>query len=217
MTEKPNKGPKFSPTIYKGMLLSIMTMAFVLPLGFVSMPYLEFFNGMAVQPKAKAQGRFGRAFGADEIRHTRHLPVAGTIPRGYWPHPYDGVDVTDTEAYAKIIAEAGERFINPTTPTLENQERGQKLYDIYCIVCHGKDGLGNGPVVGPGRFPAPTSLHDATVKAYKDGSFYQVITNGKGKMPAYAGKIEPEDRWAVVNYVRALQRAQAPHPEDFQE
>ncbi len=77
-------------------------------------------------------------------------------------------------------------------------------------MCHGPLGIGDGPVVGAGRFPAPTSLQDDLIRNYPDGSIYQVITAGKGKMPSYADKLKPEDRWRVIHYVRALQLAQNP-------
>ena len=74
-------------------------------------------------------------------------------------------------------------------------------------VCAGKS--------DPERYPAPTSLHDKVIVGYRDGQVYHVISEGKAKMPGYKDKIEPEDRWHVVNYVRALQRAANPTEEDF--
>ena len=208
MTEDNETGPKFSPVIYKTVLGVIMTAAFVVPLGFVAMPYLEFFNGMGIQRKAKAQSHYGHLFGKQLI--AARLPVEGTLPHGFFPHP---------EALAGNEQEqvdlAGEILVNPIEITIKTLQRGQKIYNTFCIACHGTRGQGDGSVVGPDRFPAPTSLHDPVIKAYKDGSIYQVITNGKGKMHGYAEKIVPDDRWAVVNYVRVLQRSLDPKPEDF--
>ena len=215
MDEFEGKGPKFSPLMYKAVLMSIMAAAFIVPLAWVASPYIEFFNGMAVQPKAKAQMTYG--WGLEEQALAAWRPVAGTIPRGYEPHPFEGADPKAGDDYQKIIDEAGETLINPTEPTEANQKRGQKLYNIYCIACHGKLGNGDGPVVGPDRFPAPTSLHAENIKAYKDGAFYQVITAGKNTMPSYASKIRPEDRWLVVHYVRALQLSQDPGVEENRE
>ena len=210
MTIESGDNKKGFSTAYKGLLLTMMASAFVIPLGFVAMPYLEFFNGMALQPKAKAQGMYGRNYGK-ELLIDAFLPVEGTIHRDYTGHPaqLSGNDEV-------TIQLAGAMLKNPMDPTLEVLQRGQKLFNIYCIVCHGQEGLGNGSVVGPGRFPAPASLHSNVVKVYRDGSIYQVITNGKNMMPGYADKLVPTDRWAVVHYVRALQRSLDPKPEDLQ-
>ena len=209
MTENNETGPKFSPLIYRTVLGIIMAGAFVVPLGFVSMPYLEFFNGMAVQRKAKAQSTYGHMFGEQLV--VASLPVEGTMPRGFIPHP-DELAGNEQEH----VDLAGKILVNPTEVTILNLQRGQKVYDTFCIACHGTKGEGDGAVVGPERFPAPTSLHDATIKGYQDGSIYQVISNGKGTMQGYGDKIVSEDRWAVVNYVRVLQRSLDPKPEDLQ-
>ena len=211
MTTESGDSKKGFSTAYKGLLLTIMASAFVIPLGFVAMPYLEFFNGMALQPKAKAQGMYGRAYG-QELLIDALLPVEGTIHRDYQGHP---AQLSGNDELS--IQLAGTMLNNPLDPTLEVLQRGQKLFNIYCIVCHGEEGLGDGPVVGPGRFPAPASLHSDVVKMYKDGAIYQVITNGKNKMPGYADKLAVTDRWAVVHYVRALQRSLDPKPEDLQQ
>lgn len=209
MTENKTDGPNLFPLIYKTVLGVIMASAFIVPLGFVAMPYLEFYNGMAVQRKAKAQSHYGHMFGKKIIG--ARLPVEGTLPRGFIPHPesLSGKEQVDVDL-------AGRTLENPIEVTMETLQRGRKMYDTFCIACHGKRGLGDGKVVGPDRFPAPTSLHDSKIIAYADGSIYQVISNGFGKMHGYADKLVPEDRWAVVNYLRVLQRSLDPKPEDFQ-
>jgi mono/diheme cytochrome c family protein len=208
MTENKTDGPDYFPLIYKSVLGIIMAGAFVVPLGFVAMPYLEFFNGMGVQRKAKAQSHYGHMFGEQII--AARLPVEGTLPRGFFGHP-ESLAGNEQEQ----VDLAGEILVNPSEITMENLQRGQKIYNTFCIACHGSKGEGDGKVVGPDRFPAPTSLHDTTIRGYADGSIYQVISNGKGTMLGYADKIEQVDRWAVVNYVRVLQRSLDPKPEDF--
>ena len=96
-------------------------------------------------------------------------------------------------------------------------DRGREAYQIYCAICHGDTGLGgNGPqghgLVGRRWNPAPPSFHfnskdgaDNRVPDMPDGEYYQVITMGKGTMPAYGARMSVEDRWAIVHYVRALQ------------
>lgn len=198
--------PNFSPTVYKGALIAIGAAAFVLPLALVAVPYIEFFNGMAAQPKAKPQSLYGRTFGQDLIAERAAVP--GTIPRHYTPYPYSAND----DATAEL---AGRTLTNPVSITLESLQRGRDRYETFCIVCHGRLGLGDGPVVGPDRFPAPPSLHSDAVKKYKDGQTFHIITRGKGKMPPYADRISPQDRWQIVHYLRVLHRALDPKPEDL--
>lgn len=191
--------PTFSPTVYKGVLAAIVSAAFVIPLGLVALPYIEFFNGMAVQPKGKTQQLYGRLFGEELV--VNRPPVPGTVPRHYEPYPFPGADER-----TELLAAEG--LIDPTRPTRENLRRGRELYNIFCIVCHGPIGLADGPVVGPNRYPAPPSLHE-TARNYTDARIVHIISQGKGLMPLYGDKIEFQDRWAVVYYVRALQRALA--------
>lgn len=86
-------------------------------------------------------------------------------------------------------------------------DRGRERFDIFCSVCHGKTGEGDGMVVQRG-FPAPPSYHIDRLREAPAGYFYDVITNGFGRMYGYAAEIEPRDRWAIVAYVRALQKSQ---------
>ncbi len=90
----------------------------------------------------------------------------------------------------------------PLTPDL--LQRGRERYDIYCSVCHGATGDGNGEVVQRG-FPAPPSYHIERLRKAPIGHFYDVITNGHGVMYSYASRVEPGDRWAIAAYIRALQ------------
>lgn len=85
--------------------------------------------------------------------------------------------------------------------------RGQDRYAIYCTPCHGALGDGNGITKQYGMGATPT-YHDDRLRNMADGEIYNTITNGKGNMLSYADKLTPEDRWAVIAYVRALQRAE---------
>lgn len=91
------------------------------------------------------------------------------------------------------------------TPAL--LERGRERYDIYCAVCHGMSGEGNGEIVQRG-FPAPPTYHSERLRNAPIGHFYDVITNGYGVMYSYASRVEPADRWAIAAYIRALQLSQ---------
>lgn len=83
-------------------------------------------------------------------------------------------------------------------------QRGQERFNIYCAVCHGLTGDGNGEIVRRG-FPAPPSYHVDRLRNAPLGHFYDVITNGYGVMYSYASRVEPDDRWAIAAYLRALQ------------
>lgn len=83
--------------------------------------------------------------------------------------------------------------------------RGQERFNIYCSVCHGESGKGNGMVVQRGYPPVP-NLGDERLVTVEDGHLYDVITNGIRNMPAYRKQISVEDRWAIVLYVRSLQK-----------
>jgi mono/diheme cytochrome c family protein len=98
----------------------------------------------------------------------------------------------------------------PTAPisyTLDVLERGRERYDIYCSPCHGRDGYGQGMIVQRGFSPPPT-FHSDRLRQAPDGHFYDAITNGFGQMASYAYRVDPEDRWAIVGYIRALQLSQ---------
>ena len=86
-------------------------------------------------------------------------------------------------------------------------ERGQERYDIYCAVCHGKTGVGNGIVIKRNAgMLQPPSFHDERIVQMPEGQIYDAIINGvRGNMPSYAYAIPVEDRWAIVAYIRALQ------------
>jgi len=85
--------------------------------------------------------------------------------------------------------------------------RGGRRYAIYCAECHGADGYGQGIVVRRG-FPAPPSFHLPRERAEPIGQMFEAISNGTGVMYGYGDRIAPADRWAIVAYIRALQRSQ---------
>lgn len=95
----------------------------------------------------------------------------------------------------------------PVALDLALLERGHQRYDIYCAVCHGYTGMGDGTAVLRG-FPAPPSLHAPHLLGANVGYFFYVMTNGIGRMYPYASRIPAEDRWAIAAYLRALQLSQ---------
>jgi mono/diheme cytochrome c family protein len=86
-------------------------------------------------------------------------------------------------------------------------ERGRNRFDIHCSVCHGRTGDGEGMIVRRG-FRKPPSLHIERLRNAPAGHFFDVVTNGFVAMPSYANRIDVDDRWAVVSYIRALQFSQ---------
>ncbi|HTT05698.1 MAG TPA: cytochrome c [Steroidobacteraceae bacterium] len=86
-------------------------------------------------------------------------------------------------------------------------ERGRDRFQIYCTPCHGELGDGDGYIVRRG-FPAPPSYHIERLRQAPDSHFFDVITHGYGLMYAYADRVSPADRWAIIAYIRALQLSQ---------
>jgi mono/diheme cytochrome c family protein len=124
---------------------------------------------------------------------TLQRPVVGTIARGRHPFHYD-VGAAEAER-------AGLELINPVTATASTLAKGKALYQIYCLVCHGAEGKGDGPIAS--KIPTPPSYRSTRLLAYPPGRIFHVITKGANKMPAYAAQLTPDERWLVVTYVRA--------------
>ncbi|MGM0505992.1 MAG: c-type cytochrome [Bacteroidota bacterium] len=128
-------------------------------------------------------------------------PVDGTIARGYLRE--------DTELYEGVDDDGNFVEESPVGISEELLRRGQDRYDIYCAVCHGGTGDGQG-IIMTGQFgyvPAPT-IHQDRIREMPDGELYSIIKNGIRNMPAYAHQVKTEDRWAIVSYLRALQLSQ---------
>jgi mono/diheme cytochrome c family protein len=109
----------------------------------------------------------------------------------------------------EIQSQAGRDAVNefPFPVTKEVLDRGQERYQIYCSMCHGLTGYGDGMIVRRG-FRRPPSYHDERLRSEPVGHFFDVITNGWGAMPDYSAQIPPADRWAIIAYLRALQLSQ---------
>jgi hypothetical protein len=160
--------------------------------------YLPPFDWMMVQPKLKAQQP--SSFFRDGIG--MRPPVEGTVARGFMPYPYKGKP-----------EEAGTNLVDPLLPTKEVLGRGQQKFLTYCSPCHGNFGQGDSRLQG--QFPNPPTLMSDKVLNWPDGSIYHIITEGQNVMPSYASQIPRDDRWAIIQYIRALQRAQHAQESDF--
>lgn len=102
---------------------------------------------------------------------------------------------------------------NPLRPTPAMLQRGQVLYTTYCNVCHGPTGDGAGSIVP--KFPQPPPLFSEKVSGWPDGRLFHVITRGQNLMPSYASQLSADERWAVIQYLRVLQRAAHPTAADL--
>jgi mono/diheme cytochrome c family protein len=96
---------------------------------------------------------------------------------------------------------------NPLSMSAATLARGRERFEIFCAPCHGPLGDGDGLVARRG-FPHPPSYHSERLRNAPDAHFFGVITHGYGAMYPYADRIAPADRWAIVAYIRALQRSQ---------
>lgn len=135
---------------------------------------------------------------------TLQPPAAATIPRGLLPLYF-------REGTAEAVR-AGNELTSPLVMTVRKViERGQFVYQNFCLPCHGTTGSGNGPVALRG-FPAPPSLLAEKALAMRDGQMFHILTYGQNNMASYAAQLSREDRWKVIAYVRTLQKAalQAP-------
>jgi mono/diheme cytochrome c family protein len=128
----------------------------------------------------------------------RPLP-AHTVARGFLRA--DGARYTGLAADGKPIADF------PLPVTREVLLRGEQRYNIFCSPCHDRAGTGRGMVVLRG-YKQPPSYHIDRLRSSSVGYFYNVISEGFGVMPSYASQIPPDDRWAIVAYIRALQLSQ---------
>ncbi len=124
------------------------------------------------------------------------LPVEGTVPRGHSLYDYKNTN----EGYDLAKAE----LKNPLTPDMIDAKRGKELYDIYCGICHGNKGKGQGNLVKREKILGIPNYADRDIT---DGSIYHVIYWGKNSMGSYAGQLNEEERWQVTAYVQSLKEA----------
>jgi len=189
-----------------------------------SQPRWHTFTDMDFQAKAKPQ-TVSALFG--DGRADR-LPVAGTVARGQLRDDerlYRGLDPNaPAPPPAPGAAAAGPAVAwlaeFPLPVTAEMMKRGRQRYNVYCAPCHGLAGEGDGLVarraaeLQQGTWVPPTSLQSEAVRGQPVGQLFNTISNGVRKMPAYGAQISVPDRWAIVLYLRALQRTQNAKPED---
>lgn len=126
---------------------------------------------------------------------TLMTPPPGTVSRDFVPYQFAATDFIGPHSLA-----------NPLAPTADVLRTGQKYFNIYCVVCHGNDGNAVHGYVSH-KFAGIPSLNGPNLALLSDGDLYHIVTSGRNKMPDYKAQLLPEQRWAVVNYLRVLNRS----------
>ncbi len=163
-----------------------------------SLMYIEPFNWMMNQDKIIPQSK--SEYFADE--RGMRMPVEGTVARGFIPYPYLG-ELIPTEV-----------LLNPSISTKAILELGERKFLTYCSPCHGDFGDGDSRLRG--QFQNPPTLHSDRARNFSDGMIYHIMTNGQNIMPSYSSQVSREERWAIVNYIRVLQRAKNANEHDVE-
>ena len=198
--------------IWLGVVAAALTL---LPLGWLAVshttdapnPRIQVVPDMDDQPKNLAQST--NEFFADGF--TARMPVEGTVARDESPVIGPRETGKDGEAWVAAI---------PVDVDLALVQRGRDRFDIFCAPCHGLAGRGDGPVArraserGEATWVAPTDISTDAVVARPNGELYGIVRDGIRNMPGYAAQIPVDDRWAIVAYVRALQRSARADLED---
>src|SRR5688572_11292765 len=183
MQDQPKMKPYRSSGFFRDGLSSRPPVVGTVPRGFLKTD-TEFFTGKkAGRANANAPGTPPPTTGPQPAT------VAGTAPQGAAAYP------DDVEVF-------------PIQVTKETVRRGKERYEIFCTACHGLTGDGDGMIVRRG-FRRAASFNDDRLRLAPVGHFFDAISNGWGAMPSYAPQIPPQDRWAIVAYIRALQLSQA--------
>ncbi len=174
----------------------------------------EFFPDMDHQPKVKAQTE--SKFFADGIGP--RVAVPGTVPLGWDIPAKNAAGQAELQQVANGYSAAPDYFNTgkmgdrwgdglPVPVTAALMKRGQERYAINCQICHGASGGGNG-ITSKYGWVGIANYHDQRIVDMADGEIFNTITNGKNTMLGYGGNITVSDRWAIVAYLRALQKAQ---------
>lgn len=140
---------------------------------------------MRDQPSVKAQETEVAAIQSS-------MPVGGNER---FPAPKDIIDLV------RARLDAGRKLVNPIARSSESVDRGRVSYDTHCLVCHGSQGRGDGPV-GKKFVPQPMELNLDYVQLQPDGQIFYTISHGSIAMPHYRQAMTVEDRWHLVNFIK---------------
>lgn len=186
-TKNPLLDKKFVGALVGTSVITIGATYFVLNV----LLFLPPFNWMHHQPKVlpQTQSKFFKD------GYSMRKPVEGTVAKGFMPYEFKGMP----DSMVVVTP-------NPIPVTQKVLDLGKKRFDTYCSPCHGYYGKGDSRLKG--QFPVPPTLLSQKVTNWKDANIYHVITNGQNTMPSYASSISRDDRWAIIHYMRVLQRSQ---------
>ncbi len=179
-----------------------------------SQPRIHLIQDMDNQPKFRAQ--HANALFADG--RAMRPPITGTVARG---------GLNEDDHYYRGISNGqwAATFPPQVAVTMDLLQRGRERFNIYCQPCHGLAGYGDGMVnrramllmnlgVNGTTWVQPKSVHEQQIREQPVGQYFNTISKGVRNMPAYGPQIPVADRWAIVAYVRALQRSQNARPDD---
>jgi mono/diheme cytochrome c family protein len=158
-----------------------------------SRPPIHLNPSMDNQPKVRSQSASTFFYDGSSMRQ----PIPGTVAIGGLKE--DTAFFTGKGADGQFVA------ANPVAVDDTVLERGKQRYTIYCQPCHDARGDGKGILFQRGNVPTAT-FHQEKILKYADGQLFDIMTNGQGLMPAYRWPIPPADRWAIIAYIRGLQR-----------
>jgi mono/diheme cytochrome c family protein len=151
-------------------------------------------HGMEFQPKLLPYGRTNLFPDGRDMQ----MPPEGTVAVGL---------LKEDDVYYRGGTDTAHYAANPMKIDAMLLERGQDRFQIYCTPCHGRTGAGNGMVIAHGFPVPPPNFQDDRIVNMPDGQVFHTITYGVRNMPSYGKQIPEEDRWAIVAYLRALQRS----------
>jgi len=184
MQDQPKMKPYRATVFFKDGLSSRPLVEGTVPRGFLKTD-TEFFTGK----------KAGRASSATNNPQTPAGPLPGAAGANH------AANLSGAAAYPDDVE------VFPLPVTKEFVDRGKERYEIFCTVCHGLTGNGDGMIVRRG-FRRAASFNDDRLRQAPVGHFFDAISNGWGAMPAYAAQIPAQDRWAIIAYIRALQLSQ---------
>ncbi len=191
------------PKIFDTKFISFLVLTFIVISGITyftlnKLLFMAPFNWMHIQFRINPQSTTTFFKDGSGMR----MPVEGTVPRGYLPYKFKGKP-----------EEAAKSLVNPLLPTKSVLDLGKKKYLTFCSPCHGNFGEGDSRLRG--QFPNPPTLHSDKLRTMSDGGIFHIITNGQNVMPSYASQISEDERWAIVHYIRVLQRSVNPKESDL--
>ncbi|MGB0954029.1 MAG: quinol:electron acceptor oxidoreductase subunit ActD [Planctomycetota bacterium] len=205
------------PKSLKGGIWVLVCLAFV-PIAMVYSSYGETTTKTRVHlvPDMDKQDRFrpqGQVEGLFADGRMTRAQVAGTVGR-------DQRDINSPLHTGKSGGQLVKSIPAGLTVDEKFLDRGRERFEIFCGICHGDDGKGKGTVhqramkladQGHATWVPPTDVTAQLISSQDDGYLFETISEGRRTMPAYASQISPEDRWAIIAYMRVLQAEAASH------